>query len=56
MATINVGIDDDLKNRAYRELEKLGVTLSEFMRQALQYVAARGELPFKPVLLVGKTS
>ncbi|BCJ08953.1 transcriptional regulator [Pseudomonas sp. RtIB026] len=51
MAPINVCIDDDLKTRAYRELERLGVTPSEFMRQALQYVAERGQLPFKPVLM-----
>lgn len=51
MASINVRIDDDLKARAYRELEKLGVTPSELMRQALQYVAERGQLPFKPVLM-----
>lgn len=51
MASINVRIDDDLKNRAYRELERLGVTPSELMRQALQYVAERGQLPFKPVLM-----
>lgn len=42
MASINVRVDDDLKNRAYRELERLGVTPSELMRQALQYVAKRG--------------
>ncbi len=40
-----------LKARAYRELEKLGVTPSELMRQALQYVAERGQLPFRPVLM-----
>ncbi|KHL68845.1 RHH-type transcriptional regulator, rel operon repressor / antitoxin RelB [Pseudomonas flexibilis] len=51
MATINIRIDDELKARAYRELEKLGVTPSELMRQALQYVAERGQLPFRPVLL-----
>ena len=45
MASINVRVDDDLKNRAYRELERLGVTPSELMRQALQYVAERGQLP-----------
>lgn len=37
------------KIRAYRELERLGVTPSALMRQALQYVAERGQLPFKPV-------
>lgn len=51
MASINIRIDDDLKARAYLELEKLGVTPSELMRQALQYVADRGQLPFKPVLM-----
>lgn len=51
MASINVRIDDDLKARAYHELEKLGVTPSELMRQALQYVADRGQLPFKLVLM-----
>lgn len=51
MASINVRVDDDLKARAYRELERLGVTPSELMRQVLQYVAERGQLPFKPVLM-----
>ena len=51
MASINIRIDDELKERAYRELEKLGVTPSELMRQALQYVAERGQLPFRPVLM-----
>ncbi|WP_457359474.1 type II toxin-antitoxin system RelB/DinJ family antitoxin [Pseudomonas sp. TE3610] len=51
MASINIRIDDDLKARAYCELEKLGVTPSERVRQVLQYVAERGELPFKPVLV-----
>jgi RHH-type rel operon transcriptional repressor/antitoxin RelB len=51
MASINIRVDDDLKARAYRELDRLGVTPSELMRQALQYVAERGQLPFRPVLL-----
>ncbi|MDD0976490.1 type II toxin-antitoxin system RelB/DinJ family antitoxin [Pseudomonas fontis] len=51
MASINIRVDDELKARAYRELERLGVTPSELMRQALQYVAERGQLPFRPVLL-----
>ena len=51
MASISIRIDDELKERAYRELEKLGVTPSELMRQTLQYVAERGQLPFRPVLL-----
>ena len=51
MASINIRIDDDLKARAYLELERLGVTPSELMRQTLQYVVERGQLPFKPVLM-----
>lgn len=51
MASINIRIDDELKARAYQELEKLGVTPSELMRQALQYVVERGQLPFRPVLM-----
>jgi len=51
MASINIRIDDDLKARAYHELERLGITPSELMRQALQYVVERGQLPFKPVLM-----
>jgi len=45
------GLVDHYKARAYRELEKLGVTPSELMRQALQYLAERGQLPFKPILM-----
>ncbi|VXB02131.1 bifunctional antitoxin of the RelE-RelB toxin-antitoxin system and transcriptional repressor; Qin prophage [Pseudomonas sp. 8AS] len=51
MASINIRVDDELKERAYHELEKLGVTPSELIRQALQYVAERGQLPFRPVLM-----
>ncbi len=51
MASINVRVDDDLKNRAYRELERLGMTPSELMRQALRYVADHGQLPFQSVLM-----
>ncbi|MNR21458.1 RHH-type transcriptional regulator, rel operon repressor / antitoxin RelB [Pseudomonas linyingensis] len=51
MASINIRIDDELKARSFAQLEKLGVTPSELLRQTLQYVAERGKLPFKPVLL-----
>ncbi|NBA96086.1 type II toxin-antitoxin system RelB/DinJ family antitoxin [Pseudomonas sp. R5(2019)] len=51
MASINIRIDDELKQRSFAELEKLGVTPSELLRQTLQYVADRGKLPFKPMLL-----
>ncbi len=51
MASINIRIYDELKTRAYHELEKFGVTPSELLRQTLQYVAERGQLPFRPVLM-----
>lgn len=51
MASINVRVNDELKAKAYQELERLGITPSELMRQALQYVAEHKQLPFKPVLL-----
>lgn len=51
MGSINIRIDDELKVRAFRELEKLGVTPSELIRQTLQYVAERGQLPFRQVLV-----
>ncbi|WP_460354277.1 MULTISPECIES: type II toxin-antitoxin system RelB/DinJ family antitoxin [unclassified Pseudomonas] len=51
MASINIRIDDELKQRSFAELEKLGVTPSELLRQTLQYVAERGKLPFKTALI-----
>jgi RHH-type transcriptional regulator, rel operon repressor / antitoxin RelB len=51
MASIIIRIDDELKQRSLAELEKLGVTPSELLRQTLQYVAERGKLPFKVALL-----
>ena len=51
MASINVRVNEELKTKAYQALERLGVTPSELMRQALQYVAEHGQLPFKPVVI-----
>jgi RHH-type rel operon transcriptional repressor/antitoxin RelB len=51
MGTINIRIDDELKQRSYAVLEQLGVTPSELLRQTLEYVAQQQKLPFKPVLL-----
>ena len=51
MATINIRVDDELKDKSYSALKKLGVTPSELLRQTLEYVVQRGALPFKPVLL-----
>jgi RHH-type rel operon transcriptional repressor/antitoxin RelB len=46
-----IDIDDELKVRAYHELEKLGITPSELVRQALLYVAQHGQLPFRLTLM-----
>lgn len=44
MASINIRVDDELKARAYKELERLGVTPSELMRdQAYKKAAERLE-------------
>ncbi|MEO4014015.1 type II toxin-antitoxin system RelB/DinJ family antitoxin [Pseudomonas rossensis] len=51
MASLNIRIDDDLKQRSFAELEKLEVTPYELLRQTLQYVAERGKLPFKAALI-----
>ena len=47
MASITLRIDDDLMARAYKQLERLGVTPSELIHQVLQYVAEQGKLPFE---------
>ncbi|MFF7062000.1 type II toxin-antitoxin system RelB/DinJ family antitoxin [Pseudomonas sp. NPDC008258] len=47
MASITLRIDDDLMARAYKELERLGVTPSGLMHHALQHVAEQGKLPFE---------
>lgn len=56
MPSINVRVDEDLKVRSYAQLEKLGVTPSELLRQTLQYVAESGQLPFSNQLLTPEES
>ena len=51
MASINIRIDEDLKDRAYAKLETLGVTPSEVIRQTLEYIASSGKLPFQSEVL-----
>lgn len=51
MGTINIRVDDELKERSFAALKKLGVSPSDALRQTLEYVATRGALPFKQVLL-----
>lgn len=46
MASINIRIDYELKQRYVAKLEKLGVTPSQLLRQTLQYVADTRLLAF----------
>ncbi|MFP2362805.1 type II toxin-antitoxin system RelB/DinJ family antitoxin [Enterobacter ludwigii] len=49
MATLNVRLDDKLKNEAYAVLEKLNITPTEAVRLLFQYVAETGRMPVKTV-------
>ncbi|APQ83433.1 type II toxin-antitoxin system RelB/DinJ family antitoxin [Salmonella enterica] len=51
MATLNVRLDDKLKNEAYAVLEKLNITPTEAVRLLFQYVAETGRMPVKNVTL-----
>jgi len=46
MTATNFLIDDELKQRSFAILERLGVTPSELLHQTLEYVAENGKLPF----------
>lgn len=54
MSTINLRIDNELKENAYTALRNLGITPSEYLRQALQYVATQNELPFQSTVLTSE--
>ena len=51
MGTLNLRIDDELKAESFAELERLGITPSELLRQTLEYVVANKKLPFKKMYL-----
>ncbi|EAW3530400.1 type II toxin-antitoxin system RelB/DinJ family antitoxin [Salmonella enterica] len=51
MATLNVRLDDKLKNEAYAVLEKLNITPTEAVRLLFQYVTETGRMPVKTVTL-----
>lgn len=51
MATLNVRLDDKLKNEAYAVLEKLNITPTEAVRLLFQYVAENGSMPVKTVTI-----
>lgn len=49
MATLNVRLDDKLKNEAYAVLDKLNVSPTEAVRLLFQYIAENERLPLKTV-------
>lgn len=51
MATLNVRLDDKLKNEAYAVLEKLNLTPTEAVRLLFQYVVETGRMPVKTVTI-----
>lgn len=51
MATLNVRLDDKLKNEAYAVLQKLNLTPTEAVRLLFQYVAENGRMPVKTVTI-----
>lgn len=51
MATMNIRIDDALKERAGEALDEIGVTASEAVRLTMEYVAKNKRLPVQVALL-----
>ncbi|MFU9139211.1 type II toxin-antitoxin system RelB/DinJ family antitoxin [Erwinia tasmaniensis] len=51
MATVNVRLDDKLKNEAYAVLERLNVSPTEAVRQLFQYIAENEKLPLKTITI-----
>ncbi|OOH88080.1 bifunctional antitoxin/transcriptional repressor RelB [Pasteurellaceae bacterium 15-036681] len=49
MATLNIRLDDNLKNEAYKALAALDVTPTEAIRQYFQYIADNKKLPIKNI-------
>ena len=50
MATINVRIDDDIKNRAEMILKELGLSASSAINMYYRQIIREKALPFKPTL------
>ena len=51
MATLNVRLDDKLKEEAWKVLEKLDITPTEAVRLLFQYVAENGRMAVKTFTL-----
>lgn len=48
MATINIRIDENLKNKANKTLSKMGIDLSSAVKMFLHQTVKEDGLPFKP--------
>ncbi len=54
MSTIQIRVDEELKQDAYRALDKLNISPSDALRSFLRYVAEHERLPFAEVsVMVG---
>lgn len=51
MATLNVRLDDDLKQQTYQVLERLNISPSEAIRLYFQYITENQKLPIKSVII-----
>ena len=49
MATLNVRLDDELKQKTYAILERLNIYPSEEIRLYFQYITENQKLPIKSV-------
>ncbi|EHK91012.1 type II toxin-antitoxin system RelB/DinJ family antitoxin [Aggregatibacter actinomycetemcomitans] len=54
MATLNVRLDNELKQQAYAVLEQLNISPSEAIRLYFQYITENRSLPIKPVIITDK--
>ncbi|WP_273383360.1 type II toxin-antitoxin system RelB/DinJ family antitoxin [Actinobacillus porcinus] len=51
MATLNIRIDDVVKQQAFAAFENLGVSPSDAIRAFLGYVAETGKMPIKQIIV-----
>ncbi|MGR6981438.1 type II toxin-antitoxin system RelB/DinJ family antitoxin [Testudinibacter sp. P27/CKL/0425] len=51
MATVNIRLDDQLKQDAYAALQKLDITPTEAVRLLFQYVAQNDKFPIQTVMV-----
>lgn len=51
MATLNIRVDDVIKQQAFLAFENLGISPSDAVRHFLAYVATTGKMPIKQILV-----